>query len=117
VHGPVPLHPPPLQPLKMLPVVGVAVSVTAVPFGSLVEHALPQLIPAGALTIVPRLRPETLTDRLTMVTGFGANVAVTLFEALNVTVQLPVPLHAPDQPEKIELASGVAVSVIAVPLG
>ena len=30
VHAPVPVHPPPLQPLKVEPVAGAAVSVTAV---------------------------------------------------------------------------------------
>src|SRR5436190_1540059 len=33
VQVPVPLHPPPLQPEKRLPFVGVAVSVTTVPLG------------------------------------------------------------------------------------
>jgi len=33
VHEPVPVQPPPLQPLKVDPAAGVAVSVTAVPLG------------------------------------------------------------------------------------
>jgi hypothetical protein len=44
------------------------------------------------------------------------NVAVTDVFAVGVTLQLPVPVHAPDQPAKVEPAFGVAVSVMAVPL-
>ena len=43
-----------------------------------------------------------------------ANVAVTFLEAFIVTTQLPVPVHAPPQPVKIEVAFGVATSVTDV---
>jgi len=46
----------------------------------------------------------------------GPNVAVTDLAALIVTVQEPVPLQLPLQPVNVELASGVAVNVTAVPL-
>ena len=43
------------------------------------------------------------------------NVAVTVFAASIVTAQVPVPVHAPDHPLKIELVSGTVVSITAVP--
>jgi hypothetical protein len=44
-------------------------------------------------------------------------LAVTDFAASLVTVQVvPVPLHAPDQPAKVDSASGVAVRVTEVPI-
>jgi hypothetical protein len=45
----------------------------------------------------------------------GPNVAVTFRAALIVTVQVPVPLQAPDQPVKVEPAVGAAVRVTDVP--
>ena len=42
-------------------------------------------------------------------------VAVTLFAAFMVSVQVPVPEHAPDQPAKLELLPGVAVRVTTPP--
>src|SRR5437867_12462468 len=62
-HDPVPVHPPPLQPLKVEPAAGVAVTVTAVPLGKLAEHVAPQVIPAGALVTVPLPRPAELRVR------------------------------------------------------
>ena len=43
-------------------------------------------------------------------------MAVTVVVAETVTVQAPVPLHAPLQPVNVEPAAGVAVRVTAVPL-
>ena len=43
------------------------------------------------------------------------NVAVTVVAALTVTVQVPVPEHAPLQPANVEPPAGVAVRVSAVP--
>src|SRR5262249_8824546 len=45
----------------------------------------------------------------------AANVAVTAFAALMVTVQFPVPVQAPLQPENVPPEPGVAVSVTVVP--
>src|SRR5207249_12302473 len=49
VHDPVPEHPPSVQPVKVEPAAGVAVSVTTVPLAKLAEQVAPQLIPAGEL--------------------------------------------------------------------
>src|SRR5207253_642564 len=109
-HVPVPEQPPPLQPVKVEPAAGVAVSVTAVPLAKLAVHVAPQVIPAGALVTVPLPVPAGVTVRV--------KVAVTDVAAETVTVHAPVPVHPPPlQPLKIEPAAGAAVSVTAVPLG
>ena len=46
----------------------------------------------------------------------AVNVAVTEALPVNVRLQVPVPVHAPDQPANVELAFGAAVSVTMVPL-
>jgi hypothetical protein len=60
VHGPVPEHVP-LQPAKVEPAAGVAVSVTRVPPGYVPLQALPQLIPEGLLVTVPLPFPDFVT--------------------------------------------------------
>src|SRR6266849_9538539 len=50
---PVPAQPPPLQALKVEPVVGAAVRVTTVPVGEEVEQGAPQEMPAGQRGTVP----------------------------------------------------------------
>jgi hypothetical protein len=44
------------------------------------------------------------------------NVAVTEVLVVRFTMQVPVPLHAPDQPANVAPVLGVAVSVTGVPL-
>ena len=61
VHGPVPEQPPPLQPVKIEPAAGVAVSVTTVPLANGAEHVAPQAIPVGALVTVPLLAAPRFT--------------------------------------------------------
>src|SRR5207245_4124328 len=63
-HDPVPEQPPPLQPLKVEPAAGVAVSVTAVPLAKLAAHVAPQVIPAGELVTVPLPVPAGVTVRV-----------------------------------------------------
>jgi hypothetical protein len=43
------------------------------------------------------------------------NVAVTEWTVSIVTAQLPIPPHAPPQPVKVDVPSGVAVNVTSVP--
>src|SRR2546425_9172132 len=114
VQVPVPLHPPPLQPVKVEPAASAAVSVTAVPLVKLAEQVAPQVIPAGALVTVPLPVPAGVTVRANVC---RVKVAVTVVAAESVTTQAPVPEHPPPlQPLKIELAAGAAVSVTVVPL-
>jgi hypothetical protein len=47
---------------------------------------------------------------------FWLKVAVTLRATVIDTVQVPLPVHAPLQPEKVKPAAAVAVSVTFVPL-
>jgi len=58
---PVPVQPPPLQPVKVEPAAGVAVRVTAVPVVNAAEHVVPQEIPAGLLVTVPLPVPDRET--------------------------------------------------------
>jgi hypothetical protein len=47
--------------------------------------------------------------------GSCAKLALAVLPASIVTLQAPVPEHAPDQPTKAECAAGVAVSTTVVP--
>ena len=72
-----------------------------------------QLMPAGLLVTWPLPFPvsEIVSGKV-----FSVKVAVTLAAAFSVVTQVPVPLHPPpDQPAKVELASGFAVRVTCVP--
>ena len=64
VQGLVPAQPPPVQPVRVEPAAGVAVSVTAVPLAKLTEQVAPQLIPAGELVTVPLPVPDGVTVRV-----------------------------------------------------
>jgi hypothetical protein len=110
VQLPTPLQPPPLQPKKLAPASGVGVSVTVVPFLDAIEQVEPQSIPDGELCTFPL--PCFDTTRLTLC---AANVAVTDLLALMDTAHVPVPVHAPLQPVKVDPVTGVAVNVIEVP--
>ena len=78
----------------------------------LLEQALPQEIPAGFEVT----RPEPLPDRLSVrVLRTRVKVAVADRVWFMVTVQVPVPVHAPDQPTKREPVAGVAERMIVAP--
>ena len=112
-HVPVPLHPPPLQPVKVEPAAALAVRVTGVPLAKLAEQVAPQSIPAGLLVAVPEPVPA---GTIVSTTGTGAKVAVTVVAVVSVTVHDPVPLHPPPlQPVNLEFAPGAAVSTTGVP--
>src|SRR5437667_1732229 len=114
VQVPVPEQLPPLQPVKVEPAAGAAVSVTAVPLAKLAEQVAPQVMPAGALVTVPLPVPAGVTVRVKVC---SVKVAVTVVAAESVTTQVPVPEQPPPvQPVKVEPAAGVAVNVTAVPL-
>src|SRR5262245_50368600 len=113
VQVPVPVQAP-LQPVKVAPAAGVAVSVTAVPLLKAAEHVAPPLMPAGGLVLGPDPAPARLTVRAK---DCAPKVAVTELAALIVTVQVPVPEHPPpDQPVNVPPAAGAAVRVTTVPL-
>jgi len=112
-HALVPVHAP-VQPMKVEPEVGLAVSVIVAPIAMDCEQVAPQLMPAGALVIVPEPVPSFVTDSV-MRLGVVVNVALTEVAAFTVTAQVPVPEQAPLQPAKAEPAVGVAVRVTTVP--
>jgi hypothetical protein len=112
VQSPAPLQAP-LHPVNEPPAGGVAVSVTPVPVAKTALHAVPQLMPAGTLAMVPA--PTRLIASVCVGEMLTANVAVTAVAPLTATLHVGVlPEHAPDQPVKLEPASGVAVSVTDV---
>jgi hypothetical protein len=115
LHVPVPSQGAP-QPVKVEPVAGVAVKVTAVPLANVAEQAAPQLMPAGALVTVPVPVPAFATVRVKLF-ALAAKLATTVVAAAIVSVQVAVPSHGPaPQPVKVEPVAGAAVKVIAVPL-
>jgi hypothetical protein len=77
------------------------------------EQVAPQLIPAGELVTVPLPVPAFTSVRAKL---WVANVAVTDLAASIVTLQEPLPVHAPLQPVKVAPEEAVAVRVTEVPL-
>jgi hypothetical protein len=64
VQVPVPLQPPPLQPVKVEPAVGAAVRVVLVPLAKFALQVLPQLIPLALEVTVPLPLPLLVIVRL-----------------------------------------------------
>ena len=93
VQVPVPVHPPPLQPLKVEPAAGAAVSVTAVPLAKLAEQVTPQVMPVGALVTVPAPVPafETVSAKGGVKVTVKASIAVLPAPSRAVTVRVFVP--------------------------
>jgi hypothetical protein len=109
---PVPVQPPPDHPLNVEPVDGVATSVTIELMSNIELHDEPQLMPAGVESTEPLPLPVLLTVSENCL---RVNVAVTCCTVSVVTMQVPVPVHAPLQPVNVESAAAVAVSVTIVP--
>jgi hypothetical protein len=110
-HGPVPLHPLPVQPVNVdavtVAVSGVEVSMTVVPKLTLTLQVVPQFTPLPVTVPAPSPLFVTLS-----VNCCSVNVAVTLRAAVITTVHVPVPVQPPpDQPVKLEPVDGDAVSV------
>jgi len=104
----------PDQPAKVQPPELLAVSVTMALAGNALLQAVPQLIPAGTLLTEPLPLTTTLSPKVEG--GAVVNTALTVVVALTLTAHVVLaPEHAPDQPEKIAFAPGVAVSVTDVP--
>lgn len=95
---PVPAQVLPLQPAKVLPKAGVAVSVIRAPIGSVSVQLLPQLIASPAdRTTVPAPDPTFAIEIVAC--GVWVNVAATLLAVFIVTVQEGVvPEQAPLHP-------------------
>jgi hypothetical protein len=104
----------PLQPANWKPWSGVAVRATAVPLSKEALQVAPQSIPAGELVTLPL--PPLVTVRANWPGEVLAKLAVTLFAASTVTVQVAVPEQAPLHPVNWYPLSGVAVRVTGVPL-
>jgi hypothetical protein len=111
----VPEQPPPDHPPKVDPALAAAVSVTTVPLAKFAVQAVPQLMPAGELVTEPLPLPDSATVSCGPLEAAVLNVAVTEVADATMMLQVPVPLHAPDQPANVEPVAGVAVRVTAVP--
>ena len=81
------------------------------------EQVFPHLIPAGVLVTVPLPDTPTVSVWEDWVWVCWVNVAVTVAADVNVTLQEPVPEHAPLQPVNVELVAVTVVKVTAVPDG
>src|SRR5204863_559186 len=111
VQDPVPVQPPPLQPMKTELAPGVAVSTTTVPLATLAVQLAPQLMSPGVLVTVPVPSPlgltvsakvgRNVTARLATAVLPAASRAVTVsmlvptWSAIPLAVQLVVPLAVP----------------------
>jgi len=116
-HEPVPEHPAPLQPPKVLPVAAVALSVTLAPLVKVALQIAPQLMPVKLLSTVPEPVPCGLTVSVLVPEAVEVKMAVTFCAVLILTTHKPVPEHpAPLQPPKVLPVAAVALSVTLAPL-
>src|SRR5687767_10116403 len=115
VQLPVPgqVMPVPLHPMNCELLFAAGTRVTMVPVLTCSVQSLPQLMaPTGADEVTVPLPVPFLTTVMML----AAKVAVTVLAASMVNMHEPVPEQpSPDQPVKVELADGAAVSCTAVP--
>jgi len=78
LHVPIPAQGDPLQPANTEPAAAIGVRVIAVPESNNVEQAVPQLIPAGALTILPAPVPAFVSESVNCGVGGGPKLATTV---------------------------------------
>src|SRR5262249_18259128 len=114
VQDPDPEHTPPPQPVKAEPRSAIAETLRVVPPGKVLEHVVPQTMPAGALVTVPPPLPALLTVRET---SCSAKVAVTVLAVLRSTVQPPLPEQPPLQFAKVDPGAAFAERLTLVPPG
>jgi len=106
----------PLQPVKVEPLSGVAVSVTVEPATKLARQVGPQEMPDGEDVTVPLPVPPLDTVSGHVPAAVVVNVAVTDLAALIETVQVDaMPLHSPPQPAKVIPLLAAAVKVTLEP--
>lgn len=110
--GTAPLQPPPLQLVKVEPLVPAALSVTVVPVAKSAAHVPGQEIPLGILVTVPVPVPARLTVSRSVETA-TLKRAVTV--AFPVKLQAPVPEQPPLQPANAEPGAAAALRETVVP--
>ena len=115
VHEPVPEQTEPLQPANTDPDAATGVKVTAVPELKAAAQDAPQLMPTGALVMVPAPAPLKAMDRLNWGVGAAPKFAITFWSLLSDTVQPPVPEHAPPQPVNTKPWAGLTVTATFAP--
>jgi hypothetical protein len=111
VQVPVPVQAP-AQPIKLEPAEDVAVKVTLAPCKKLEVQVAPQSTPAGLLEMLPVPVPDFVIVSANL--GIRLKLAVTVFAASIVTLQVVKPVQAPVQPAKLEPASATAVNTTTV---
>src|SRR2546425_1277814 len=111
VQAPGPEQPPPVQPLKVEPAAGAAVSVTAGAPGEAAPPGAPPGVAAGGPRPRPPPPPPLWDGQAEGRVGVGGGGA----EGVRVRARGPE-RRPPLQPVKVEPTAGAAVSVTAVPL-
>jgi hypothetical protein len=81
-----------------------------------VTATLAAAAPARVTVPMDEFPPITLVGFTVTKASVTLNVALTAAAAFIVTLQVPVPLHAPPQPAKVEPEAGVADKLTTVPL-